>query len=120
MMNEAKSGNPCGRSKTMVELAELCQRMTAETNDEKWLALAVEVRLALPSGHREQLQQLINHGPVWDGDVISKAHRGDLVKWGLAARVIVKGEWGYTAATYKGGHVLGEHIERRPGIATTS
>lgn len=47
----------------------------------------------------EQLRQLVN-GPVWDGDVISKADRGELFELGLAIRVCFKGEQGYTGATY--------------------
>jgi len=47
----------------------------------------------------EQLRQLIN-GPVWDGNVVSKADRGELFELGLAIRVCHKGEQGYTGATY--------------------
>lgn len=47
----------------------------------------------------EQLEQLIN-GPVWDGDIIAKSHRGELFDLGLAIRVCHKGEQGYTGATY--------------------
>lgn len=90
---------------------ELCAAYAAEKNHNKADALIVDIRLALSSGHREQLAQLINKGPVWDGDVISKAHRGDLIRWRLASRVMVKGKWGYTAATYLGGHILDDRVE---------
>ena len=47
----------------------------------------------------EQLKQLVN-GPIFDGDVVSKALRGELFKLGLATRVCFKGQQGYTGATY--------------------
>lgn len=52
--------------------------------------------------HRDALGQLIKSGPIWDGDVISKAARDDLIEWGLAGRVVFKGSQGYTAANYYG------------------
>lgn len=47
----------------------------------------------------ESLEQLVN-GPVFDGDVISKQCRDDLLSLGLAVRVCHKGEQGFTGATY--------------------
>jgi hypothetical protein len=57
------------------------------------------IALIFPRDLREQLTQLVK-GPVWDGDVISKTHRGRLFAMGLAIRVCCKGEPGYTGATY--------------------
>lgn len=102
------------REKAIATLNDLCERLATEKNGERGDALLVEIRLALPRGHRASLEQLVKRGPVHDGDVISKAHRGDLIRWGLASRVMVKGEWGYTAATYCGGHVLDD---RTAGLA---
>jgi hypothetical protein len=51
---------------------------------------------------RDGLRQLITQGPVWDGDVSSKAARDDLLQMGLASRACVKGEQGYTVANYRG------------------
>jgi hypothetical protein len=96
---------------TNLSMDALCAAYDAAKNDDEREGLLVDMRLALSPGHREQLQQLIGKGPVEDGDVISKAHRGDLVRWKLAARVLVKGQWGYTAATYRGGHVLSDRLE---------
>jgi hypothetical protein len=93
------------------ELDGLCARLAVEKNDEEADRLLADVRLSLPSAHLRQLAQLINSGPVRDGDVIAKADRDDLIKWRLAARVMVMGEWGYTAATYLGGHVLDDRVE---------
>jgi len=50
----------------------------------------------------DTLVALVERGPLWDGDVPSKAGRDDLIKAGLAVRVIVLGEDGHTAATYLG------------------
>lgn len=43
--------------------------------------------------------------PVWDGDVISKVNRDVLCENKLASRIMYKGEFGYTSATYMGGFV---------------
>lgn len=91
-------------------LDRLCDQLRSARDDD-FDALLVDIRLALSASHREQLQQLIRQGPVWDGDVISKADRGDLIRWGLAARVIVKGKDGFTAATYRGAHVMSDRVE---------
>lgn len=50
----------------------------------------------------DTLIALVEHGPLWAGDVPSKAGRDTLVSRGLAAYVVVKGEDGYAAATYAG------------------
>lgn len=50
----------------------------------------------------DTLVALVEHGPLWDGDVPSKSGRDKLITAGLAIRVVVKGEDGYTAATYQG------------------
>lgn len=56
---------------------------------------------AMTPGHHEQLHQLLFHGPVADGDVLSKSFRSDLIALGLAVRCCSKGEQGYTAASYR-------------------
>lgn len=48
------------------------------------------------------LKQLVVHGPVEDGDVLSKSQRDFMISLGLASRVCVKNEQGYTAANYIG------------------
>lgn len=93
------------------DTGDLCAQLATEKNDDRSGALLVEIRLTMPSGQRAELAHLIKNGPVHDGDVMSKAHIGDLLRWGLAAKVMVKGQWGYTAATYRGGHVLSDQIE---------
>ncbi len=50
----------------------------------------------------DTLVALVEHGPLWDGDVPSKRGRDDLIERGYAVRVVVKGEDGWQAATYAG------------------
>ena len=54
----------------------------------------------------ESLYQLCSRGPVWDGDVISKSCRDTLLDLGACAKVLVKGEDGFNAATYFGSYLL--------------
>lgn len=70
-----------------------------QSADEGYFEYAHLAACLLEKRLHEQLRQLIN-GPVWDGDVISKVDRSELFKLGLAIRVCVKGEQGYTGATY--------------------
>lgn len=56
---------------------------------------------ALSQGEREQLNQLLHCGPVWDGSVLSKTDRDTLLDCGLATRCCFQGSQGYTAATYR-------------------
>lgn len=54
----------------------------------------------------EQLWQLQKFGPCWDGDVISKVDRDELLHIGACAKVCVKGEQGFNACTYFGHSLL--------------
>lgn len=58
----------------------------------------------------DTLVTLVEHGPLWDGDVPSKAGRDDLIARGLAVRVVVKGTDGHTAATYAGRDAYKAHF----------
>jgi hypothetical protein len=77
-----------------------------EQGSEEYECAAYALHHAMGGSHRESLSQLVNHGPVHDGDVIAKSLRDDLIHWGLAQRVCVKGEQGYTGANYVGWDVL--------------
>jgi len=55
---------------------------------------------SMTPSHWEVFEQLHFTGPVWDGSIISKSHRNDLIEVGLATRVCYKGAQGYTATTY--------------------
>lgn len=56
----------------------------------------------LTGSETDTLIALVEQGPLWDGDVPSKQGRDSLVQRGLAAKVVVKGEDGWQAATYAG------------------
>ena len=56
----------------------------------------------LTGGEVDTLVALVEHGPLWDGDVPSKVGRDGLLERGLAVKVVVKGEDGWQAATYRG------------------
>ena len=68
--------------------------------------LSVIIWDGLSSTQREQLNQLLHQGPVWDGNVLSKSARSDLIDYDLATRCCYMGEDGYTAATYLGKRVF--------------
>lgn len=50
----------------------------------------------------DTLVALVEGGPLWPGDLPSKAGRADLLERGYAVMVVVAGQDGYTAATYAG------------------
>lgn len=58
----------------------------------------------------DTLAALVEHGPLWDGEVPSKSGRDDLIDRGFAVRVMVKGEDGHTAATYAGRDAYKHHF----------
>jgi hypothetical protein len=60
----------------------------------------------LDSGARDTLKALYAHGPLFDGDVPSKAGRDQLLTKEFAVKVVVKGEMGYNACTYRGSLAL--------------
>ena len=45
-------------------------------------------------------------GPLYDGDVPSKSARDELVSSGFMEKVIVRGEEGFNACTYKGAELF--------------
>lgn len=56
----------------------------------------------MDAGERDCICLSFEKGPVDDGDVPSKSSRDTLVEEGFMAKVVVKGEEGYNACTYKG------------------
>lgn len=89
-------------------------------DDDKYLSYAPIVWDGLSSAQREQLVQLLFTGPVYDGSVISKSARDELIEYGLATRCCFMGEDGYTAATYPALTVFksskAESITAKPGV----
>lgn len=62
------------------------------------------------------LHALLAVGPLEDGDVPSKAERDNLLRYSLAQRVIVKGQDGYTAATYQGARHFTKYMAYRAAV----
>lgn len=84
----------------------LCARPDLDGKDE-----LIELVHMIDFAHRhrylhEQLYQLHEKGPVWDGDVVCKNHRDLLSTIGACAKVSMKGEQGFNACTYFGTHLL--------------
>jgi len=98
---------PLGDSPSPLKCAQALEVLYRHEQGTPEAALAAFVFLLhMPTAEREQLRQLVMEGPVWDGDVVSKSARDNLLRWDLAVRVFVKGEQGFTAATYRGWNVL--------------
>ena len=60
-------------------------------------------------GKIDQLRSFLD-GPVYDGDVISKQGRDELINMGLVVKCCFKGECGYQIATYRGWAVF-QHVK---------
>jgi hypothetical protein len=104
---------PTGQERNLDQLCAALDVAGAVRNDEDYCRLIVAVRRALSARHRTQLLQLVDHGPVSDAGIISsKLVVDDLIRWKLAVGVIVKGNWSYTTATFRGGHVIGDRAAR--------
>jgi hypothetical protein len=58
----------------------------------------------------DSLVALVEDGPLWDGNVPSKQGRDECIERGWAVRVVVKGNDGYTAATYAGRNAYNKHF----------
>lgn len=69
----------------------------------------------LNSSEREQLSQLVYYGPVYDGDILCKKSRTNLVNLGLATRLVMYNEDGYNAATYRGRSIMRYAENTEPG-----
>lgn len=91
----------------MTSLKTLLERLHINTglSDEKDLKWACELIIDVQSmtpAERDCIRASFVNGPLFDGDVPSKCARSDLVKRGYMEKVIVKGDDGYNACTYKG------------------
>ncbi len=63
--------------------------------------LIIEVQ-TMDSSERDCVRAAYRLGPLDDGDVPSKNGRDNLIEKGYMAKVVVKGEDGYSACTHKG------------------
>jgi hypothetical protein len=79
---------------------------STETSSPKEIKTACELIIrvqAMTPGERDTIRAAFKNGPLFDGDVPSKTDRDQLLEEGFIAKVVVKGEEGYNACTYKGG-----------------
>lgn len=75
---------------------------TSSPSEIVWACQIIARAESLTGDERDTLLCAFNKGPLWDGDVPSKSARSQLVEEGYMARVVVKGEDGFNACTYKG------------------
>lgn len=112
MTNSGTLGDRETEMKNLVEQALAVMRGADFASDAYEIG-AFAAWQALSPAHRETLDQLLDRGPIWDGDVVSKSARDDLLRWGLATRCCFRREQGYVAATYNAFVVSGRGKERR-------
>lgn len=87
--------------KTLLEA--IFESTETSTPEEIKKACAAIIRVQeMGSGERDTLLCAWKNGPVYDGDVPSKSARDSLMADGFIAKVVVRGEQGYNACTYKG------------------
>lgn len=65
------------------------------------LELIIQVE-SLSGGSIDCLIAAFKRGPLYDGNVPSKAGRDVLLEYGMMSKVVVNGEDGYNACTYRG------------------
>lgn len=87
-------------------IRELIKALYAEydTSDEE-MAHQLRMMILAEDARNNALDTLISlfeQGPLFDGDVPSKTERDWLLDNDLAAKIVVKGEDGFQALTYKG------------------
>lgn len=73
----------------------------------------------MSQSEKDVIMGSFEHGPLWDGDIPSKSGRDSLLDSGFISKVVVKGEEGYNACTYKGARayrVLKEMSKNTPII----
>lgn len=71
----------------------------------------------LPDGWAETIILLIeSEDPVDDGDFPSKIARNALIEYGYAAKAVLHGEQVGTVATYKGGYLYCQLVDRYPNL----
>jgi hypothetical protein len=73
-----------------------------EQGSEEYQVASFAINAAMSERHRGLLNHLVQDGPVWDGDVGAKGALAELINWGLATEICVKGEKGYTGANGRG------------------
>lgn len=93
-------GRPDYKAMNAAVLAFLAAYDDLDHDTEDMDRRASAVYEAFGGAEYDTLRQLTLKGPVEDGDCVSKSARDQFITWGLAVRCVVKGEEGFTAATY--------------------
>lgn len=78
--------------KSLVEIAQ-------QDDEDDYFNIISSIAFIFPRYLIGQLKQLVKN-PTWDGDVVCKSHRDELLIMGIATRICCNGEQGYTAAKY--------------------
>ncbi len=96
----------------------LAVRRLMLSSGEKAREFADEVYRVMPHYLREELSNIVVNGPVWDGDVVSKKGRDELLSLGLIFKTVGKdGSEGYQAANWAGNFVHFAPNRALPAVA---
>jgi hypothetical protein len=75
-------------------LRPLLYALAKMDTDEGYFTYGTIVWAGLSPAQQDVLKQLLFQRPVWDGNIISKSARGDLIDFSLATRCCFLGEQG--------------------------
>ena len=87
---------------TLRELYEVLYVDDSEQSERVAALHLISETQELSSAERDTLRACYQKGPLYDGDLPSKAGRNGLVEKGMLVQVIVRGEDGYNACNSKG------------------
>jgi hypothetical protein len=80
----------------------LSMLLAHEQGTEEYQVAAFAINAAMSDTHRRMLARLVQDGPVSDRSLRAKGAREDLVAWGLATEICVRGSQNYTGANCRG------------------
>lgn len=86
----------------LLDVIHVCKKLSSEAEYREGLDILRRVQ-RMDSGERDTVRVCFEKGPIDDGDVPSKSSRDKLLNDGFVSKVVVKGQEGYNACTYKGG-----------------
>jgi hypothetical protein len=75
---------------------------TSSDGDLSWAIKLICSVQEMDSGERDTIRAAFRIGPLDDGDVPSKVSRDALLAKGMIAKVVVRGQYGFNACTYRG------------------
>lgn len=75
-------------------------------NEAKQALQVIDAALWVKCSALDTLRVCHDQGPQFDGDVLSKKDRDDLIECGAIIKVVVKGEGGFNACTQFGKELL--------------